>query len=648
MSLRTRRGLALLASLMLLATACTPGATQSPAQTGGGDQSPSAPTETGGASPSEGGESPSGDGGDVDYEELLFSYTYEPEEGQEGGRVVISDWQAANQLNPYYSNAFANTQVYASTMRSLGVVTADGHWKADLAADLPKFSNGGVVEDTEESTCPATEENPNPEPTTGFTVNLQIKPNLKWSDGETLDLNDLRYTWEWIMDEEQTGIITLGWDLIDSFEVSEDGLTAEVHFCQNFAGYLGTLIGSPPLPEHYMSEIPIANANAESYPLTADIANAPVSGPFKYVTASANSIELERNENWKAGDHPAYLDGITYQFFPDAKDAMIAAFLAGDVDVATNLLQGDYDAIKDVDPSIGQALVEPAWEYEHLDMNQSGEGDGRGHPALQDLEVRTAIAEGIDKRALYETVFPGQPVPDVDVCTNAPPGTYWRLEEGLECPTFDVAAAQQRLEDAGYTDGDGDGIREGEDGLALEFEHCTSNVPARTLSADFLANAMSEIGIQLNANIVDSTTVLFANWPDVAADTKCNLAHGNYDTSEFAYVLTFDLFGNYYYSYHSEQIPTEENEGNGYNYLRLQNEEMDEALNTLQSAIRPEEAVEAAYTVQEVYVQELPEIVLYYRASTRGVSARLHNFFKNPSTSSDMWNIEDWWVEGGS
>ena len=183
------------------------------------------------------------------------------------------------------------------------------------------------------------------------------------------------------------------------------------------------------------------------------------------------------------------------------------------------------------------------------------------------------------------------------------------------------------------------------DGLALEFEHCTSNVPARTLSADFLSNSLKQIGIQLNVNIVDSTTVLFALWPDVAADTKCNLAHGNYDTAEYASVLTFDLFGNYYFSYHTDQIPTDENEGDGFNYIRYSDEEMDAALEVLQDAIQPEDAIDAAYTVQEVYVEQLPEVPLYYRASTRGVSTRLHNFHKNPSTSSDMWNIEDWWVE---
>jgi ABC-type transport system substrate-binding protein len=71
---------------------------------------------------------------------------------------------------------------------------------------------------------------------------------------------------------------------------------------------------------------------------------------------------------------------------------------------------------------------------------------------------------------------------------------------------------------------------------------------------------------------------------------------------------------------------------------------MDAALDTLASAIRPEEQLDAVYTVQEIYIDQVPEVVLYYRAEARGVSAKLNNFEKNPGTASDMWNIEDWWM----
>ena len=143
---------------------------------------------------------------------------------------------------------------------------------------------------------------------------------------------------------------------------------------------------------------------------------------------------------------------------------------------------------------------------------------------------------------------------------------------------------------------------------------------------------------------VDGSKVLFGDWAATNSATSCNLARGTYDTSLFLYVNTFDLLGNYYYSYHSSQIPTAANGGVGYNYLRLANDEMDAALDSLASAIAPEDQVEAAHSVQEVYLDQVPEVTLFYPVTARGVSARLHNFMKNPSTASDIWNIQDWWI----
>ena len=190
-----------------------------------------------------------------------------------------------------------------------------------------------------------------------------------------------------------------------------------------------------------------------------------------------------------------------------------------------------------------------------------------------------------------------------------------------------------------------DGVRNAPTGEEMVLEHCTGAVPFRQTGGEFLKGAMQAIGVELNLNFVDSTAVLFALWPDIDANAKCNLAHGTYDTAEYAWVETFDIFGNYYYIYHSSQIPTEANKGEGNNYIRLNIPEMDAAIDVLKDAIDPAEQVEAAYTVQEVYQETWPEIPLYYRNEARGVSAKLHNFLKNPSTSSDVWNAEDWWID---
>jgi peptide/nickel transport system substrate-binding protein len=611
------RLLGLLATSVIVFSACqgaqtTPSATTAPASQPPASVGP--PSATPAPTP-------------VDYDQLLYGFKYEPTPGTPGGKVIFSDWQAANQLNYYYSNAFANTQVIAATLRSLLVTSADGHWKPDLAAEPITFSNNVKTDPSG----------------TGFTVHIKIKPGLLWSDGKPLTTNDFKYTWEWVNDKDQVGVSPGGLDKVDKVEVSADGLEADYHFKEAYAGWLGTIGGSPPLPEHYMKTIPVKDAAAKSYPVSTAIGAAPVSGPFKYVTATADTVEMVRNDNWKGGDHPAYLDALTFKAYTDNKEGMIAAFLNGEIDVALDLVQADYAAIKDVNPATGKAIMEPAWLYEHFDMNQAGLGQGKGHPALQDQIVREAIAQAIDKKAMWETVFPGDPYPDNNPCVNATPTNYWQLPNA-ECMPFDLAKANAALDAAGYTAG-ADGVRVDKAGNPLVFEHCTSTAGFRQLGGDFLAKALQAIGIKLNLNFVDSTTILFAEWPDVKADTKCNLAHGNYDTSEFAYVLTFDLFGDYYYSYHSGQIPTDANKGVGFNYLRLKNADMDAAIDVLTAALAPKDQVEAAYKIQQVYIDITPEVVLYYRNEVRGVSAKLQNFLKNPSTSSDIWNVEDWWLQ---
>ena len=567
----------------------------------------------------------------IDYDALLYGSTYAPSSGTPGGRIVVADWQSANQLNPYFSNAFTDFEVLAATMRTLLTVTDDGHYRPDLS-DGPITFRDSVKEDADGKG--------------GFTVHVKILPNLKWSDGQPFTLNDMKFTWQWVLDKAQTGITTLGWEQVDRIDVAADGVSADIHFPEPYAGWLGLVGSSAILPEHYIRTIPVKDAAARTYPVSEDLGKAVTIGPFKYVTATADTIQLARDENWTlsgACDGRPCLDGLTFKFFPDNKEGMIAAFLNGEVDLALGLAQTDYDAIKGVDPSIGTAILEPGWLYEHFDMNQAGLGQGKGHPALQDITVRKAIAQAIDKKALWEAVFPGSPYPADDPCTNATPTNYWQLPDAV-CPPFDLAAANAALDAVGYRRG-ADGIRvDPKSRLPLVFQNCTLSNAFRQVAADFLAKSLQQIGIKLENDFVDGSSVMFAGWADVSADTKCNLAHGNYDVAEFAYVLGFDLYGDYYYSYHSEQIPTEANKGNGYNVVRIKSPEMDAAIDVLAKAVRPTDQVEAAYKIQQVYIDQVPEIALYYRNEARGVNAKLQNFKKNPSTASDVWNAQDWWL----
>jgi peptide/nickel transport system substrate-binding protein len=606
-----KRLLALLASAVIVVGAC--GGTASPAPSGSAAAPSVAPP---------GSVEPASPSAAEDPEAILFNFKYEPTEGKAGGSVIIADWQPVVNLNSYYDNAFTTTQVIAATLPGLWETSSDGHWKPDLAAKIPKFSDESIRQAADGS----------------FEVDLEILPDLKWSDGETLDLNDLKYTWQWNMDPAQVGLFAgvIGWEDITAFDVDASGLKATVKFSKAYAGFYG-LLGSVILPEHYFKTIPVAEAATKSMPVSPAIKDVPTSGPFMFDSASPTGIVLKKNPNYKLGafKQGAYLDEVKYTFFAD-KDGEKAAFLAGEVDAALDLLASDYDAIKGVDPAIGKALLEPAWQYEHLDMNQGA----KGHPMLKDLKVRQALSQAIDKNDLFSALFPGYPLPDAPACSPAPPGTYWR-DDSTKCLPFDVAAANALLDEAGWKDSNGDGTRD-KDGKEAVLNACTlAGVPVRQLTLEKVAGYLQAVGIKVNVKLSD---ILFDSWQDTTDTSDCSIYRGTYDLALFAWVLSFDLFGDYYYSYHTDQWPDEDPHDGG-NTSRFSNPEMDAALDVLKDKITTVDQIEAVKTVQEIYVNQAAEIPLYYRNEARGVTTRLQNFFKNPGTASDMWNIEDWWVQ---
>jgi peptide/nickel transport system substrate-binding protein len=595
------------------------------------------PTTISPTSPSEPAESPTQPPASVEDQLFGSDYPDKVQAGAAGGSVTIGDWRVPTQLNPYYGNGPENWRVLASTMRGLWTISYDAKWYPELGVHVPRLSNGSIRMDTTGG---------------GFTVHVDIRPGLHWSDGQPLDLNDLRYTWQWITDPEQIDVPGFeDWQLIDRFDVSADGLTADVHFKQGFADWMALLSGSP-LPEHYMKAIPVADALARSYPVDASIVGAPVSGPFKYSSVSADTIELVRNDYWLGNDsaapHPPYLDGVTYRFYPGDKRAMIDAFVGGDIDVAADLLGQDLPALAGVDPNVGRPIVGPSWEYEHFDFNRLGAGGlgsqagqpelTRGNPALTDVRVRTALAEAIDKDALWQALFPGLPLADDQPCTPVPPPLFWRTTDGLNCAQYNPDDARRLLDETGYVD-PGTGIR-AKDGSPLELQYCSSGTDVRTASADFLTTAFRRVGVQLDA--VRAPATMFNRWNDPGPDEQCQLADGNYDTAEFAWIETFYLFGNYYYKFHSSQVPSADVAGS--NYTRLSDPRMDAAIDELRTTVDPARQVELARQIQRLHSELQPEVVLFYRTNVRAVSTRLMNFFANPATSTDMWNVEDWYL----
>jgi ABC-type transport system substrate-binding protein len=271
--------------------------------------------------------------------------------------IVIGEWQTPNTANPYLGNAWVIGQAAYPFLAPAMEVNDEGQWFPYLLDGMP------VAEDTGE----------------GFSLTMNIKSGLTWSDGEVLDGTDFVETYEWAVEMAEAAACSqcggLAYRLpddsdyfISDYEVSADGLSVTWNWRQKFAGWIPWAAFTP-LPMQYMSQFTAENVG-NSMPLDDTLATIPASGPFVVTSASTSAIDYAPNPNFTAFDGPQ-IQSLRKTFFAD-KNGMIAAFLSGEVDQISNMTQIDYDAIKDVNPSIGVAELIPAWQYEHLDINSGG------------------------------------------------------------------------------------------------------------------------------------------------------------------------------------------------------------------------------------------------------------------------------------
>lgn len=65
----------------------------------------------------------------------------------------------------------------------------------------------------------------------------------------------------------------------------------------------------------------------------------------------------------------------------------------------------------------------------------------------------------------------------------------------------------------------------------------------------------------------------------------------------------------------------------------------------LRNAVEPQAQLDAAYAVQKLYVDKLVEQTLSYRNEVRGYATRIKNLEWNPSSSTEVWNIEDRFIQ---
>ena len=168
-------------------------------------------------------------------------------------------------------------------------------------------------------------------------------------------------------------------------------------------------------------------------------------------------------------------------------DTLSAALQAGDIDAAYGMAYEAYPNFENGGYQFSAIQTSRAF-FGCMNMTS---------PIIQDAAVRKAIAMGINKEGFVKTLLDGHGVP----ANGAFPDGFSTFGgEHVKTETYDPEGAKAVLEEAGWVDSDGDGIRE-KDGVKLTIRWLT--YPSRQelpLLAESVQASLKEIGMDVDIN----------------------------------------------------------------------------------------------------------------------------------------------------
>jgi len=441
----------------------------------------------------------------------------------------------------------------------------------------------------------------------GKTYTINLRPDVKWHNGERFTSIDVKATFDKIMElKKQKNNKDLPrydeFDNIQSYEASDDN-TFIITLKAPDADFLCE-INRGILPASFLEASTTKKDKSEQESNFELIGT----GPFKVINATNNSVTLKRNDNY-FGKVP-YIEEINITIYPD-NTSIKEAFNNGAIDMifADPVDWNIFEEMENV-----YLLQYPSRYFEFVAVNLS-------NPILSDANVRQALLMGIDRNRILQDTTLGR-----GIVIDGPILPYsWAFNSQIQHITHSKKMAAQQLEAAGWKDEDSDGILEkaiGNKKYKLEFELLvnTDNA-ARYQTASHIVNNLKDLGI--------SVKLVNATWDELTQKVMSK----KYDAAIMGWKLAANPDLRFMFA--SSEIK------NGYNFVSYSNPELDDILN--RAATDHKNQKELLYRAQEIINKDLPYLFLYSPNKVLAINKRLKGVKPNPvNIYSD---ISDWWVD---
>jgi peptide/nickel transport system substrate-binding protein len=342
----------------------------------------------------------------------------------------------------------------------------------------------------------------------GLTWTMTIRDDAVFHDGTPLTAEDVAFSIQLYKDTPDFPYLPSYASYFETIEAT-DATTVTLTTAEPLGAFEAQIVFMYVLPKHIWEDVedPIDFQNLEMIG----------SGPFMLA-------EYERRQFSRLAANPDYfkgsphIDEVIFQTIRNA-DARVQALTNGEVDAISEFPPTAFAALDNAEGvTVHVADVAAGGDIRDILFNMTSPedcpteegGECTGHPALQEVEVRQALAMAMDKQNIIDVALLGLGSIGVGF---VPPGLGDYFIGTEASVPYDVAGANALLDQAGYTDTDGDGIRDCKSGqecptgdLTFRFNYA-DDIDTAPREAELISDMWEQIGVRIQIAALDSDTL---------------------------------------------------------------------------------------------------------------------------------------------
>jgi len=436
---------------------------------------------------------------------------------------------------------------------------------------------------------------------------IVMRDDIIWSDGRPVTAHDIVFSFQTIMNPKiPIPAMRAGTDQIRWIEAYDDHTL--LYFHKESSPVNVWNVNFAVIPQHIYQQSIAEDVTLAKSEYHQRYEREPIcGGPYKLVKRErGQELVLERREDWylQNGEQvrrKPFFKHIRLRVIEDP-NTMVLALKAGEIDECeltaetwTTQTTDDQFYSKNT-KSTGQE-----WTEYHICWNLKTK-------YFSDVRVRKAMSYAFDYKEMLESHLYGlyQPAngpfhPDAWMAPKTPPPYY----------TQDLDRAEELLDEAGWEDSDGDGIRDkriGGELVPFEFRLLCGNHPNPIRIGEILRENLDRIGVTCEVRPVEVTV-----WQQSQLDHKFHASLGGWGTGADP-DLSINVFGT----------------GENRNYGQYSNKEVDELFKQTRKAFDREERAELFGRIHEIMYEDQPYTWLYYRNSFYAFNKRLRGYKFSP------------------